>query len=59
MRFIYQLIQLDHSLDKQVIVEGIEDAGMLEAVAILGADYSPRVCDCSSDASRAAGEMAG
>ncbi|VVD85065.1 EAL domain-containing protein [Pandoraea terrigena] len=38
LRFTYQLIQLGHSLNKAVVVEGIEDEGMLEAVVILGAD---------------------
>ncbi|MFL9922532.1 EAL domain-containing protein [Paraburkholderia fungorum] len=40
LRFIYQLIRLGHSLGKTVVVEGIEDTGMLEAVAILGADVA-------------------
>lgn len=40
LRFTYQLIQLGHSLRKSVIVEGIENAGILEAVAILGADMA-------------------
>lgn len=38
LRFIYQLTRLGHSLGKTVVVEGVEDAGMLEAVRILGAD---------------------
>jgi EAL domain-containing protein (putative c-di-GMP-specific phosphodiesterase class I)/GAF domain-containing protein len=38
LRFICQLIRLGHSLGKTVVVEGIEDSGMLEAMAILGAD---------------------
>lgn len=40
LRFTYQLIQLGHSLRKSVIVEGIENDGILEAVAILGADMA-------------------
>jgi EAL domain-containing protein (putative c-di-GMP-specific phosphodiesterase class I) len=40
LRFIHQLIRLGHSLGKTVVVEGIEDTGMLEAVAILGADVA-------------------
>lgn len=40
LRFTYQLIQLGHSLGKSVIVEGIENVGMLEAVIILGADMA-------------------
>lgn len=40
LRFTYQLIQLGHSLNKAVVVEGIEDEGMLEAVVILGADIA-------------------
>lgn len=38
LRFIYPLTRLGKSLGKQVVVEGIEDEGMLEAVRILGAD---------------------
>lgn len=40
LRFTYQLIQLGHSLNKAVVVEGIEDEGMLEAVVVLGADIA-------------------
>jgi EAL domain-containing protein (putative c-di-GMP-specific phosphodiesterase class I) len=40
LRFICQLVRLGHSLGKTVVVEGIEDAGMLEAVVILGADVA-------------------
>jgi EAL domain-containing protein (putative c-di-GMP-specific phosphodiesterase class I) len=40
LRFIYQLIRLGHALGKTVVVEGIEEAGILEAVAILGADIA-------------------
>ncbi|MGN6579416.1 MAG: EAL domain-containing protein [Bordetella sp.] len=36
--FIYQLTRLGHSLGKSVIVEGVEDEDLLEAVTILGAD---------------------
>ncbi|WP_233868424.1 EAL domain-containing protein [Paraburkholderia adhaesiva] len=38
LRFIYQLTRLGHSLDKRVIVEGVEGTELLEAIAILGAD---------------------
>ena len=38
LRFIYQLTRLGHSLGKQVIVEGVEDPSLLEAVARLGAN---------------------
>jgi len=38
LRFIYQLTRLGHSLGKNVVVEGIEDEGLLEAIAMLGAD---------------------
>jgi EAL domain-containing protein (putative c-di-GMP-specific phosphodiesterase class I) len=38
LRFIYQLTRLGHSLDKKVIVEGVEGTELLEAIAILGAD---------------------
>ncbi|HEX7748541.1 MAG TPA: diguanylate cyclase [Bordetella sp.] len=39
LRFIYQLTRLGHSLGKQVIVEGVEDAALLQAVAQLGPNY--------------------
>jgi len=38
LRFIYQLTRLGHSLGKWVVVEGVEGAGLLEAITILGAD---------------------
>ena len=38
LHFIYQLTRLGHSLGKSVVVEGVEDEGLLEAVTILGAD---------------------
>jgi EAL domain-containing protein (putative c-di-GMP-specific phosphodiesterase class I) len=38
LHFIFQLTRLGHSLGKDVIVEGVEDEGLLEAVTILGAD---------------------
>jgi EAL domain-containing protein (putative c-di-GMP-specific phosphodiesterase class I) len=38
LRFIYQLTRLGHSLNKLVIVEGVEDEALLEAVAVLGVD---------------------
>lgn len=40
LRFIYQLTRLGHSLGKDVIVEGVETADLLEAIAILGADLA-------------------
>jgi len=40
LRFVYQLTRLGRSLGKSVTVEGIEDAGMLEAIVILGADVA-------------------
>ncbi len=33
------LIDLSHALDKKVVVEGLESYGLIEAAAILGADY--------------------
>ncbi|MGN6579654.1 MAG: diguanylate cyclase domain-containing protein [Bordetella sp.] len=39
LRFVYQLTRLGHSLGKQVIVEGVEDAALLDAVAQLGPNY--------------------
>ncbi|WP_019936713.1 EAL domain-containing protein [Bordetella sp. FB-8] len=39
LRFIYQLTRLGHSLGKQVIVEGVEDPALLQAVAQLGPNY--------------------
>lgn len=38
LNFIYQLTRLGHSLGKSVIVEGVEDDALFEAVVILGAD---------------------
>jgi EAL domain-containing protein (putative c-di-GMP-specific phosphodiesterase class I) len=38
LHFIYQLTRLGHSLGKSVVVEGVEDEDLLEAVTILGAD---------------------
>ncbi|PXW24837.1 EAL domain-containing protein [Paraburkholderia caballeronis] len=38
LRFVYQLTRLGHSLGKQVIVEGVESYGLLEAIATLGVD---------------------
>lgn len=40
LRFIYQLTRLGLSLGKSVIVEGVEDVGMLDACRILGADLA-------------------
>ncbi|SAK92938.1 PAS/PAC sensor(s)-containing diguanylate cyclase/phosphodiesterase [Caballeronia pedi] len=39
LRFIYQLTRLAHSLGKTVVVEGVEDKGLVEALVILGADF--------------------
>ncbi|MFC5431727.1 EAL domain-containing protein [Paraburkholderia denitrificans] len=38
LRFIYQLTRLGHSLDKRVVVEGVEGEDLLEAIALLGVD---------------------
>jgi EAL domain-containing protein (putative c-di-GMP-specific phosphodiesterase class I) len=38
LRFIYQLTRLGHSLGKRVIVEGVEDPRLMEAITLLGAD---------------------
>ncbi|OZI30801.1 hypothetical protein CAL29_22740 [Bordetella genomosp. 10] len=38
LRFVYQLTRLGHGLGKKVIVEGVEDSDLLEAITILGAD---------------------
>ncbi|MVW61539.1 EAL domain-containing protein [Massilia sp. NEAU-DD11] len=38
LRFAYQLTRLGHSLGKWVVVEGIENPEMLEAMMILGVD---------------------
>ncbi|NMV38099.1 EAL domain-containing protein [Ralstonia insidiosa] len=38
LRFIYQLTRLGHSLGKTVIVEGVENADLLNATRILGVD---------------------
>jgi len=40
LRFIYQLTRLGHSLGKQVVVEGVEDVSLLEAISILGVDIA-------------------
>ncbi len=40
LRFVWQLIQLGHSLGKAVIVEGVESDEMLEAMVMLGADLA-------------------
>jgi len=40
LRFIYQLTRLGHSLGKSVVVEGVENADLLEATLILGADVA-------------------
>ncbi|WP_270455350.1 EAL domain-containing protein [Klebsiella quasipneumoniae] len=39
LRFVYHLTSLGHSLGKKVIVEGVEDFDLLDAIAILGVDY--------------------
>ncbi|TAL87576.1 MAG: diguanylate cyclase [Rhodanobacter sp.] len=38
LRFIRQLIRLGHDLGLEVVVEGLETAGLIEAALILGAD---------------------
>jgi len=38
LRFIFQLTRLGHSLGKSVVVEGVENEDLLEAVTLLGAD---------------------
>jgi diguanylate cyclase (GGDEF)-like protein len=38
LRFIRQLIRLGHDLDLEVVVEGLETIGLIEAAMILGAD---------------------
>jgi len=38
LRFIRQLIRLGHDLDLEVVVEGLETIGLIEAAVILGAD---------------------
>ncbi len=38
--FIHHLTSLGHDFDTVVTVEGVEHAGLLEAAAILGADYA-------------------
>lgn len=39
LEFILYLTRLAHSLDIKITVEGLENHGMIEAAAILGADY--------------------
>lgn len=39
LRFVYQLTRLGHNLGKKVVVEGVEDEGMLRAIALLDTDY--------------------
>ena len=38
LRLIYQLTRLGHSLGKRVVVEGVEDDALLDAVTVLGVD---------------------
>jgi len=38
LRFIRQLVRLGHDLDLEVVVEGLETPGLIEAAQILGAD---------------------
>jgi diguanylate cyclase (GGDEF)-like protein len=38
LRFIRQLIRLGHDLDLEVVVEGLETQGLIEAALLLGAD---------------------
>jgi diguanylate cyclase (GGDEF)-like protein len=39
LRMLRQLIRVSHDLGLEVVVEGLESAGMLEAASILGADF--------------------
>ena len=39
LRFIRQLIRIGHELRLEVVVEGLESAGLIEAAMILGADF--------------------
>jgi diguanylate cyclase (GGDEF)-like protein len=39
LRFVRQLIRIGHDLALEVVVEGLESAGLIEAAAILGADF--------------------
>ena len=39
LRALRQLIRVSHDLGLEVVVEGLESAGMLEAATILGADF--------------------
>ncbi|CAM5431909.1 diguanylate cyclase domain-containing protein [Rhodanobacter lindaniclasticus] len=39
LRVLRQLIRVSHDLGLEVVVEGLESAGMLEAASILGADF--------------------
>ena len=39
LRFVRQLIRIGHDLALEVVVEGLESRGLIEAAAILGADF--------------------
>ena len=39
LRLMRQLIRVGHALGQEVVVEGLESTGMLEAASILGADF--------------------
>jgi diguanylate cyclase (GGDEF)-like protein len=39
LRFVRQLIRIGHDLALEVVVEGLESLGLIEAAAILGADF--------------------
>ncbi|MEO7053142.1 MAG: diguanylate cyclase [Rhodanobacter sp.] len=39
LRLLRQLIRVGHDLSMEVVVEGLESPGMIEAAAILGADF--------------------
>ncbi|MEO9214669.1 MAG: diguanylate cyclase [Rhodanobacter sp.] len=39
LRFIRQLIRIGHELRMEVVVEGLESCGLIEAATILGADF--------------------
>ncbi len=44
LALIRAILQLGRDLERQVVVEGLEDAGMLEAAMILGADLGQGYC---------------
>ncbi|CAD6558638.1 hypothetical protein LMG27952_06661 [Paraburkholderia hiiakae] len=38
LRFVYQITRLAHSLGRTVVVEGVEDQGLVDAFVVLGVD---------------------